>query len=309
MKKIILNGFLVAGGLLLTTQLRAEAAAEATNPDYVANLLEYTLLGTGAVVILLALGALLRMSFMLMELQRMRMLEDLGIEAMREADLLPKEDFWTRMYKKWTDAVPVDQEGDVMLDHNYDGIRELDNSLPPWWVAMFYITIVIGVAYFGYYHVMDYGDSAREAYDKEMIIAEKEREIYLEKAANMVNETTVEALLDTESLAAGEAIYKGNCAACHGQLGEGGVGPNLTDKYWLHGHDIKGIFKTVKYGVPDKGMIAWKAQLRPADIHVVSSYILTLKGTNPPNGKAPQGEMVAEDASPKANPDQLGMKE
>ena len=92
----------------------------------------------------------------------------------------------------------------------------------------------------------------------------------------------------------GELIFKSFCAACHGQKGEGTVGPNFTDEYWIHGGGIQNVFKTIKYGVPDKGMIAWAAQLKPADMQKVASYILTLKGTNPPNPKAPQGEIWKE---------------
>ena len=108
--------------------------------------------------------------------------------------------------------------------------------------------------------------------------------------ANAVNENTVAALTDQKSLAFGQEIFISKCAACHGQKGEGTVGPNMTDEYWLHGGSIKNIFRTVYNGVPDKGMISWSNQLRPSEIQAVSSYILTLKGTNPPNPKAPQGD-------------------
>jgi cytochrome c oxidase cbb3-type subunit 3 len=122
--------------------------------------------------------------------------------------------------------------------------------------------------------------------------AEESIKEYLSKQANLVDESNVEALLDDASLAAGKTVYEGKCAACHGMAGEGGVGPNLTDEYWLHGGDIKSVFKTIKYGVPEKGMISWKSQLRPAEMHKTASYILTLVGTNPPNGKEPQGEKL-----------------
>jgi cytochrome c oxidase cbb3-type subunit III len=104
-----------------------------------------------------------------------------------------------------------------------------------------------------------------------------------------VNENTVAALTDQQNLGVGKVIFLEKCAVCHGQKGEGGVGPNMTDDYWLHGGAIKNIFTTIKYGVPDKGMISWKEQLRPSEIQAVASYLLTLKGTNPPNPKAPQG--------------------
>src|SRR6478735_8271351 len=108
--------------------------------------------------------------------------------------------------------------------------------------------------------------------------------------ADRVDENSVKLLTAKDKLQSGEAIYQKNCVACHGKLGEGGVGPNLTDAYWLHGGDIQSVFKTIKYGVPSKGMIPWQTQLSPAQIQEVASYINTFKGTNPPNGKAPQGE-------------------
>ena len=89
---------------------------------------------------------------------------------------------------------------------------------------------------------------------------------------------------------------------CHGQKGEGLVGPNFADEYWIHGGGIKNVFKVIKYGVPDKGMIAWQAQLKPADMQKVGSYILTLQGTNPPNPKAPQGTIWADTAAVQAPP-------
>lgn len=188
----------------------------------------------------------------------------------------------------FTQAVPIEREHEIMLDHNYDGIQELDNKLPPWWVAMFYLTIVFGVVYIWYYHFRTGGQLQEQEYQTELVEAEAQQKLM----ANRVDENSVKLLTESDKIAAGQAIFAKNCVACHGKLGEGGVGPNLTDSYWLHGGDIKSVFKTIKYGVPAKGMIPWQAQLSPSQIQEVASFIATLKNTNPPNAKEPQGEEI-----------------
>ncbi|WMJ73154.1 cbb3-type cytochrome c oxidase N-terminal domain-containing protein [Cytophagaceae bacterium ABcell3] len=202
----------------------------------------------------------------------------------------PQQSWWAALQDKLTDAVPVEREHEVLTSHEYDGIRELDNNLPPWWKFMFYATIVFSVVYLGYYHYYD-GPSSAEEYYAEMKIAEARIAEHREKAGNLIDENNVEVLDDVSHLASGEAIYSQNCAACHGVAGEGGVGPNLADEYWLYGGDIKDIFKSIKYGIPQKGMIAWQGQLTPLQIQEVSSFIYHMHGTNPPNAKEPQGEI------------------
>lgn len=210
-----------------------------------------------------------------------------------------EDDFFTKLRKKyWEDPVPQEREGDITLDHNYDGIRELDNHLPPWWVNMFVLTIIWAVGYMYFYHWGGNGPNQEQEYKNAVETAKKEMAIALAGKANSVDESSVTAMTDAGDLGQGELIYKSVCAACHGQKGEGSVGPNFTDEYWIHGGGIKNVFKTIKYGVPDKGMIAWAAQLKPVDMQKVASYILTLKGTNPPNPKAPQGEIWKEEAVP-----------
>lgn len=209
-----------------------------------------------------------------------------------------EDDFFTRLRKKyWEDPIPVEREGDILLHHNYDGIRELDNHLPPWWVNMFILTIIWAVGYMWFYHWGGPGLNQSERYLKEVETAKKEIAIALAGKANAIDESNVVALTDSGALGEGELIFKNVCAACHGTKGEGSVGPNLTDEYWIHGGGIQNIFKVVKYGVPEKGMIAWASQLKPADMQKVSSYILSLGGTNPPNPKDPQGEIWKDDAA------------
>lgn len=213
--------------------------------------------------------------------------------------------WWDNFKRKyWEDVIPLEREQEVLMHHNYDGIQELDNNLPPWWVNMFYLTIVFAGIYMYYYHFGGNGPSSIDEYNQRMEVAKVEKARALAAQANKVDESSVVALTEKAALGEGETIFKNLCAACHGQKGEGGVGPNMTDEYWLHGGGIKNIFKTVKYGVPEKGMISWASQLGAADMQKVSSYILTLQGTNPPNAKAAQG-VIWQDSTAAAQPKTL----
>ena len=204
-----------------------------------------------------------------------------------------KEDIFATL--NLTDRVPVAEEGAIMMDHEYDGIRELDNNLPPWWKYMFYVTIIFAVIYLIRFHVTGDGPSSEEEYIAMMEEAAEMKAEMMATATNLITEENVTYLIDAPTPEKGAAIYTGNCATCHGQLGEGGAGPNLTDEYWIHGGSISNVFSTIKYGVPAKGMIAWESQFTPEQMQTVASYILSLKGTNPPNGKAPQGELYVEE--------------
>ena len=201
---------------------------------------------------------------------------------------------WHQLDKRFfTKAVPLDKEADLLLDHNYDGIKELDNALPPWWKYGFYITIFVAVFYLLKFEVWHTGMNPTEEYNTEMTIAKIETEAYLASAKENVDENSVTELEGTD-IAEGKAIFAKTCVPCHLAEGQGLVGPNLTDEYWIHGGSIKDIFKIIKYGFPDKGMQSWQSTYSPVQMQQLASYIRSLKGTNPPNPKAPQGDLYKE---------------
>jgi cytochrome c oxidase cbb3-type subunit 3 len=238
----------------------------------------------------IAIGFVLILLLMLFVLSTMN---GLG-ESEEGAHVTSLRQWWSNLDKKiFTKAVPVQQEADVLLDHDYDGIKELDNALPPWWKWGFYITLVIGVFYLLRFHVWKTGPTPEQEYNSEMVAAAKQMEAYRKKSNDLVDETTV-TMADATGIAAGKQLFQQNCIACHGSAGEGGVGPNLTDNYWLHGGRINDVFKTIKYGYPDKGMQSWEKMFSPSQIRNLASFVKSLHGTNPPNPKAPQGDLYNE---------------
>ena len=251
-----------------------------------------------AVVIIAAFGVLLHLLNTMVKIQELRIMAEKGIipEAKKkESTPFSLKDFLKKQYKSWTNVVPIEREKDVMLDHDYDGIRELDNSLPPWWTALFYITIVFSLMYMIYYHWGGNGPSSAQEYEMQMASAQEEVKAYRASLGHELDETNVVAVTDPGELDLGKTLYNTHCVACHGLQGEGGVGPNFADEYWIHGGGIKNVFRIIKYGVVEKGMIAWQNQLRTTDMQKIASYILTFQGTNPPNGKEPQGEIYVEE--------------
>ena len=193
-------------------------------------------------------------------------------------------------WQKLLSLKPLSQEKELLIMHDYDEIQELDNPIPAWFNWLFYGSVVFAVVYMLNYHVFKLGKLQDEEYVIEMKQADVAKEAYLAKSGNAIDENNVKIDKSAAVLDAGKAVYTQNCVACHGQNGEGIVGPNLTDDYWLHGGKIANVFKTIKYGVPEKGMISWEKQLSPKQISDVSNYIESLKGTNPANPKAPQGD-------------------
>ena len=273
--------------LLMPLFLLADGGSN-TNPLW-AWIMDNILVILTVLVILGAFLALWKAMGAVTDNQQRTLLSDQGIEIPEE-EVSDNETFISRLYKKAWSLIPIDREGDIDLGHDYDGIRELDNKLPPWWVYLFYITIFFGIGYWYIYQRSDIGARQEQEYIASVKLAEKQKLEYLARTGGSINENNVKLLEDDSSLDNGKEIYLTNCAACHGQLGEGGVGPNMTDEYWIHGGGISNVFKTIKYGVPEKGMISWKSQLKPKSIQKVASFILSLQGTNPPNGKEPQGD-------------------
>ena len=192
-------------------------------------------------------------------------------------------------WQSFTGLRPIEDEKDIMIKDSHDGIIELDNPTPPWFMYLFYSTILFGLIYLINYHVIQDGNIQETEYKTDMVKAEKERANYLKKFAQTINENNVVLSTSNKDLLEGSKIYNTNCVACHGNLGQGGVGPNLTDQFWIHGASIKDLFKTITNGVPEKGMIAWNKTINPLQIQQVASYILSLQDTNPPGAKEPQG--------------------
>jgi cytochrome c oxidase cbb3-type subunit 3 len=215
--------------------------------------------------------------------------------------------WWARMDSKlFTKAIPVEKEADVMLDHDYDGIHELDNALPPWWKYGFYITIGIALVYLLNFHVLGIGKNPDQEYVAEMEKAKVDKDIYEAQNKDKVDENNV-PMADAAGLATARQMFEANCIACHLKGGAGNVGPNLTDDYWIHKGSLNDIFKSIKNGYPDKGMQSWITKFNPKEISLLASYVKSLRGTNPPNPKAPQGDLYVEvAATPKA--DSAGVK-
>lgn len=202
---------------------------------------------------------------------------------------------WSALFNKldkklFTKAVAVEKEQDIMLEHEYDGIKELDNSLPPWWKYGFIITIIVAGIYLLHFHVLGTGKNPTQEYEAEVAQAKIEMDAYAALSKDKIDENNIQ-MADAAGIAEGHDIYQQMCWACHGKLGEGGAGPNLTDKNWLHEGSLNAIYASIKHGYPDKGMQAWEKQYSPKQINNLVSYITTLQGTNPPNAKPAEGDV------------------
>lgn len=204
--------------------------------------------------------------------------------------------WYQNLVSKLTRSKEIEREEDIMLEHDYDGIKELDNVLPPWWVYLFYGTIIFALVYLVRFHVMNEYDQEQE-FKNEVALAELEKSKMPKDPAEEVSYETVVAVTDAASLAKGKEIFTNACAACHKADGGGLVGPNLTDKHWINGGGIKNVFKLISEGSKNNpSMVAWKANLSSKDIQSVASYVLSLQGSNPPGGKPAEGEIWVETA-------------
>lgn len=227
---------------------------------------------------------------------------ELGLQD--ESEIIPAQPgeenvgFWGRFWNRFNSAVPIAKEAEVATSHEYDGIRELDNQLPPWWLYGFYISIIFSVIYMLHYEVLGTGETQHEEYVAQMKEANEQVDAYLASMAEEEGPIEMELLTDATALAGGAQVFKTNCAQCHAQDGGGmqGLGPNLTDKYWKHGGDFESILKVVQVGISGTSMIPWETQLRPKQMQEVVSYVYSLEGTTPANPKEPEGELFEREA-------------
>lgn len=213
--------------------------------------------------------------------------------------LQPEPSVWNKLWDNINALRPLEKESELVLDHDYDGIKELDNHLPPWWRWLFYVTIAFAGVYLLVYHVFNTLPLSIGEYDNEVAYANEQ--ILKMKAANpgpAIDEATVEVTADAKALADGKSTFLNTCSTCHRRDGGGDIGPNLTDEYWKHGGTVKNIFKVVKEGVSGTNMVAWGGVMSPEAIRNVASYVLTLQGSNPVNPKKPEGNLYKPEASP-----------
>lgn len=243
------------------------------------------------IVLLLELFVILWLCLLIMRI----IVKQEQIEASKAAETV-KKTTWLNTFvtRKVFGVAPVESDKDVLLDHDYDGIKELDNNLPPWWKYGFYLTIISGIVYMTSYHVTHSSKSSKEEYDSEIAEAEASVNAYRAKMAMNVDETNAQFLTDADKLASGKVQFVKNCVVCHGPEGQGLVGPNLTDKHWFYGNKAGDLFKIVKNGT-NKGMKAWKDELSPVDIQNVISFIHTLQGTHPAHPKAAEGDLYEDE--------------
>jgi cytochrome c oxidase cbb3-type subunit 3 len=218
---------------------------------------------------------------------------------------VPDLSLWEKFWQSVNASVPVTEEKSIDLGHDYDGIRELDNHLPPWWKGLLYVTIIWGAIYMIVYHVSFSLPLSAEEYENQVAEAEAAKKAFqASQPAAVIDENALVYEANAEFIAKGKTVFESNnCQSCHRADGGGnGIGPNLTDNFWIHGGAIKNVFVTIKSGVVEKGMPAWGKVMSPQNVRDVTFYIMSLRGTNPPNAKAPQGtEYIPEE--PKAKTD------
>ena len=214
---------------------------------------------------------------------------------------VPRPSWWQRFSEQVNASVPLEQEKSIEMDHNYDGIKELDNHLPPWWKWLFYATIIWSAAYLIIYHISNSLPLSEAEYETEVLNAEEQmRKLKAMQPVTAVDENSLVFSVDSVALiASGERVYQEtNCGSCHRNDGGGNaIGPNLTDAYWLHGGAIKDVFNTIKNGVVEKGMPAWGKSLSPQQVRDVTYFVLSLQGSNPANAKSPQGVIYQEEVA------------
>ena len=250
----------------------------------------YVVMGLIVVVLLLitATGILMMRTMSMLAEQSDR--EKAAREGVRYAQ---RPSWWSRLSQTANGYVPLDQESTIEMEHSYDGIKELDNHLPPWWKWLFYFTIAWAVVYLVVFHISGNYPLMIQEYDEEVSIADEQaRKLKASRPQEAIDESTLVYTPDPVILGKGKEVFNTmNCGSCHRPDGGGNaIGPNLTDEFWIHGGALKTIFTTIKNGAVDKGMPAWGKSLSPQDVRNVAFFVMSLQGTNPPSPKAPQGE-------------------
>ena len=224
--------------------------------------------------------------------------EERELEAINEEKSISESAWYKKMMQSLTRSKPMAMEGALLLDHDYDGIKELDNDLPPWWKYLFIFSVIWGVAYFIHFEVLG-GDDQEMELKKEIAEAQIALEEYKKTAPDLMNADNVTVLTDAGDLSKGKSLFETNCVACHRADGGGQIGPNLTDNLWILGGGIKNVFHTISEGGRDgKGMVAWKSMLKPTEMQQLASYVLSLQGTNPADAKAGEGEVWVDESAP-----------
>ncbi|MBA9074358.1 cytochrome c oxidase cbb3-type subunit 3 [Flavobacterium gossypii] len=245
------------------------------------------------IAIEMVVAAVDNVTYHLLTEEQRRQLEDAKEVKITDSKLYKK-------IKKWlVKDRPIEEEGELLLSHDYDGIKELDNDLPPWWTKLFYACIVFAFIYLAKYHIFGHDDQTKE-FETEMAEAKLAVEEYKKTAKDLIDAETVTLLTDAGDIAAGKTVFQTNCIACHRPDAGGAIGPNLTDDHWILGGGIKNVFHTITEGGRDgKGMVAWKGTLKPSEIQQVASYVLSLQGSNPKDPKPAEGEVWVDEKTPK----------
>lgn len=281
---------------LITLGLAIETMAQSAEPapgSFLNDPLLPVYITAGAILLLLIL-------VVAVAIYTVRVLNVLTEEAARSkaeqtgVEYRPTISWWQQIWERMNASVPVEQEKDIELDHSYDGIRELDNHLPPWWKWLFYGSIAFSVVYLIVYHVTGTLPLSGDEYKRELAVAEEQVRRYLASQPQaVIDENTLEYTADPEAIEKGKTVFiNNNCGGCHRNDGGGNaIGPNITDEYWLHGGSVKDIFVTIRDGVVEKGMPAWGKTMSAQDVKNVTFFVMSLQGTNPPDAKKPQGEL------------------
>lgn len=284
-KTLLLIGFTITGCLFSSAAMAQSAPAP---------VVKETINGLSATAFYVLTSVIgLELLVILVLLYALRILAGIESKRKRKAAVAgkPAISWWERVNKTRSVSTEAEQEAD--MGHDFDGIRELNNPTPPWWKWAFFLSFIFGIIYLWVYHISHSAPLQLE----ELAIAEahaaEAKEAYLANAANNIDEHSVKLLTEAADISSGQKLFSTNCAACHGAAGQGMVGPNLTDNYWLHGGKINEVFSTIKYGVPEKGMKSWKDDFSPKQIAQLASFIKSIHDTHPAGAKEPQG-LVAE---------------